>query len=126
VEPVGQSSMTAEQQACEEHFHIHNPTARWKICGQTSKMEPNQLETSRERRLHTIELKLEQHPELKFQYHNFMRKYELGHRDPVNSQEGKKTCYCLPHPVFEEKGSTTRTWITFGGGAKPSNGTQHN
>jgi len=67
VEPVEQSSMTAEQQACEEHFHIHNPTASWKICGQTSKMEPNQLETPREQRLHTVELKLERHTELKVQ-----------------------------------------------------------
>ena len=30
-------------------------------------------------------------PELKVQYHNFLRKYEeLGHRDPVNSQEGRR------------------------------------
>jgi hypothetical protein len=37
-----------------------------------------------------------------------MRKYELGHMELVNSQEGKKTCYCLPHPVFKEKGSKTK------------------
>jgi hypothetical protein len=52
---------------------------------------------------------------------------ELDHRDPVNSQEGKKTCYCLPHPVAKEMGSTTRTQIASGGVAKSSNGThQHN
>jgi len=52
-----------------------------------------------------------------------MKEYEeLDHRNPVNSQEGKKTCYCLPHPVFKKNGSTTRTRIAFGGGAKPSNG----
>ena len=95
-----------------------------------TKMEPNQLGSSRLSaawNLHAIELKLERHPEPKVQYHNFMRKYkEIDHRDPVNSQEGKTTCYCLPHPVFEEKGSTTRTWIVLGGCAKPSSGTEHN
>jgi hypothetical protein len=51
---------------------------------------------------------------------------ELDHRDPAKFQEGKKTCYCLPHPVFKEKGSTLKTRISFGGSAKPSNGTiQH-
>jgi hypothetical protein len=92
-------------------------------------MEPNQLAASHlssERRLHAIECRLEQALELNFHYHNFMRKYEeLGHRDPVNSQEEKKTCYFLPHhPVFKENSSTTRTQIAFGGGAKPSNDTK--
>ena len=91
-------------------------------------MEPNQLGTSHlsaERRLHAIERGLERDPELKIQYHNFMRKYELGHRDPVNSQEVKKTCYFLPnHPVFKENSSTKRTRIAFGGDAKLSNGTK--
>ena len=90
--------------------HIHNPT----------KMEPNHIGTllSSKRRLHAIERRLEWGPELKVQYYNFMKFEELYHRDPVNSQEGKKTCYCLPYPVFKEKGSTTRTWIAFGGGAR--------
>ena len=88
-------------------------------------MEPNHIGTvlSSERRSHAIERRLEQDPELKVQYHNLMKEYEeLDHRNPVNSQEGKKTCYCLPHPVFKKNGSTTRTRIAFGGGAKPSNG----
>ena len=87
------------------------------------------LLASAERRLHATERWLERDPELKVQYHNFMRKYEeLNHTDPVKSQEGKKTCYCLPlHSVFKEKGSTTRTRIAFGGCARSSNGTQqHN
>jgi hypothetical protein len=39
VEPVEQSTMTAKQQASEEHFlflthtHTYNPTTEWKICG---------------------------------------------------------------------------------------------
>jgi hypothetical protein len=33
-----------------------------------------------------------------------MKEYEeLGHMEPVTSQEGKGTCYYLPHhPVFKE------------------------
>ena len=94
----------------------------------STKMEPHHIGTllSSEQRSHAIEHRLEQDPELKFQYHNFVRKYEeLGHRDQVNSEEGKKTCYFLPHhPVLKENSSTTRTRIAFGGDTKPSNGTK--
>jgi len=42
VEPVELSTMTAQQQACEEHSHPHNPTIKWKICGQTSNQDGTQ------------------------------------------------------------------------------------
>jgi hypothetical protein len=86
------------------------------------------LVVSAERRLHAIERRLERDPELKVQYHNFVKVYkDLGHMEPVNSQNGKNTCYFLPHhPVFKETSSTTRPRIAFDGSAKPSNGTQHN
>ena len=88
-----------------------------------TKMDPTQLGASRlsaERRLHTIERRLERDPDLKVQYHNFMKEYEeLGHMKPVTSQEGKSTCYYLSHhPVFKETSSTTKTRVVFGGGAK--------
>ena len=55
-------------------------------------MAPKQLGYSRlvaERRLHAFKSRLKQ--ELKDHYHYFMRKSKgLDHRDPVNSQEGKK------------------------------------
>jgi len=57
-------------------------------------MDPKELGSSRlsaERRLHVIERRLERDPELKDQYHNFTKEYEeLGHKEPMNSQEGKK------------------------------------
>jgi hypothetical protein len=116
VEPVDQPTMTAEQQACEEHFLTHTtqqPDGRF-VVRLPTKMEPNQLELSRlsaERRLHAIESRLEREPELKVQYHNFMKECEdLGHTKPLESQEGKTTCYFLPHhPVFEATSSTTKT-----------------
>jgi len=53
-----------------------------------------------------------------------MKEYEdLGHMEPVKSQERKTICYFLPHhPVFKETSTTTKTRVVFGGGAKTSNG----
>jgi hypothetical protein len=57
-----------------------------------------------------------------------MKEYEdLGHMEPVKSQEGKNTCYFLPHyPVFKENSSTTKTRVVIDGGAKTSNGLSPN
>ena len=88
--------MTAEQ-ACEEHFPTYTtqqPGGR-RVVKFPTKMEPNHIGTllSSKRRLHAIERRLERDSELKVQYYNFTRKSEeLDHRDPVNFQEGKKTC----------------------------------
>jgi len=92
-----------------------------------TKIEPNQLGASRlsaERRLHAIERRLERDPQLKVQYHSFMKKYEeLGHMEPVKSQERKTTCYCLPHhPFFKATSTATKTRVVFDRGAKTSNG----
>jgi hypothetical protein len=121
--------MIPEQQAREEHFLAHTSQqqdGRY-IVRLPIKEVPNQLGTSRlsaERRLHAIERRLERDPELKIQYHNFMKEYEdLGHMELVNSQEGKNTCYFLPHrSVFKETSSTTKTRVVFDRCAKSSNG----
>jgi len=117
VEPVEQSTMTTEQQACEQHFITHTTQQQdgRVVVRLPTKMDPKQLGSSHpsaERRLHDIERRLERAPELKFQYHNFMKEYEeLGNMEPVKSQEGRQTCYFLPHnPVFKETSTnTTRT-----------------
>jgi hypothetical protein len=90
-------------------------------------MDPKQLgnfRLSAERRLHAIEGRLELDQALKVQYHNFKKEYEeLGHMEPVKSQDGRSTCYYLPHhPVFKEASSTTKTPVEFHGGAETSNG----
>jgi hypothetical protein len=53
-----------------------------------------------------------------------MKEYEdLGHMEPVPSQEENNTCYYLPdHPVFKESSSKTKTRVVFDGSAKTSNG----
>jgi len=130
VEPVEQSTITAEHQACEQHFITHTTQQEdGRFVRIPTKMDPMQLGSSRlsaERRLHAIERRLERDPELKVQHHNFMKEYEeLSHMEPVETQEGRNTCYFLPHhPVFKVKGSTTRTRIAFGGSSRSSNGTQ--
>jgi hypothetical protein len=94
VEPVEASTMTTEQQVCEQNFITHTtqqPDGRF-VVRLPTKMDPKQLGSPRlaaERRLHIFERRLEQ--EHKDQYQYFMRKSKgLDHRDPVNSQEGKK------------------------------------
>ena len=48
---------------------------------------------------------------------------ELGHMEPVKSQEGKQTCYFIPHhPVFKETSTTTKTRVVFDGSAMTFNG----
>jgi hypothetical protein len=118
VESVEQSTMTADQQACEEHFLTHTiqqPNGRF-VVKLPTKMEPNQLAASRlsaERRLHATERRLERDPQLKVQCHSFMKEYEdLGHMEPVKSQERKTNCYFLPHhPVFKATSSTMKTRV---------------
>jgi hypothetical protein len=65
---------------------------------------------------------------LKDQYHKFMKEYEeLGHMEPIKSQDGRNTCYYLPHhSVFKETSSTTKTRVVFDGSTKTSNGVSLN
>jgi len=53
-----------------------------------------------------------------------MKEYEeLGHIEPVNSQELRPPCYVLPHhAVFKETSATTKTRVVFDGSSKTSNG----
>jgi hypothetical protein len=121
------SAMSPEQQACEQHFTAHTTQQDGRFVVKLPiKGEPNQLGTSRrsaEQRLLAIERRLERDPEMKAKY-QFMKEYEeLGQMELTNSQEGKKTCYYLPHhPVFKETSTTTQTCVVFDGGAMSSNG----
>jgi hypothetical protein len=125
--------MTAEQQPCEEHYLTHTTQqadGRF-VVRLPTKMEPSHLGMSRlstERILHAIERRLEQNPDLKIQYHNFMKEYEeLGHMKPIKFEEERSTCYYLPHhAVFKETSSTTKTRVVFDGSAKTSIGVSLN
>jgi len=94
VEPVEPFTMTTEQQVCKQYVITHTTQQdnRGSVVRLPTNMDLKQLGFSRlaaERRLHIFERRLEQ--EVKDQYHYFMRKSKgLDHKDPVNSQEGKK------------------------------------
>jgi hypothetical protein len=124
VESVEPSTMPPEQQACEQHFITHTLQRRNGRFGVRLplKAQPNQLGTS-----HRSAERRQKQSEHKVHY-NFMKKHEeLAHREPVNSRRGRKTSYCLHHPVLKETSSTTRTRIVYNAGAKLSNGPQrHN
>jgi len=121
--------MTTDQKVCEQHFITHTTQqqdGRY-VVRLPTKMDPKELGSSRhsaERRLHAIERRLEREPELKVQYHSFMKEYEeLGHMEPTNSQQGRQTYYFLPHhPVFKVTSTTTKTRVVFDGSAKTDNG----
>ena len=65
-----QSTMTAEQQACELHFITHTTKQQdGRFVRLPTKLDPKKLGSSRlsaERSLHAIERRLERDPELKF------------------------------------------------------------
>jgi len=121
--------MTSDKQACEHHFistTTQGPDGRF-VVRIPIKTGPKQLGSSRhteERRLHAIERRPEKQPDLKSQYHEFMKEYEeIGHMEPVKSQQSKQPCYFLPHhAVFKETSTTTKTRDVFDGSAKISNG----
>jgi hypothetical protein len=114
VESVEPSIMPPEQQAGEQHFITHalqRGNGRF-IVSLPLKAQPNQLGTFRcstERRQKPSEHKI---------HRNLMKKHEeLAHREPVNSRRGRKTSYCLHHPVLKETSSATRTRIVCNAGA---------
>jgi len=119
-------TMTAEQKSCEDHFLTHTtrqPDGKF-VVKLPTKMGPTQLGASRlsaERRLHTIESRLERDPDLKVQYHNFMKKHEETSQKSVKFQERTEIYYFRPHhPVSKETTSTTGTKFVSGGSDKPS------
>jgi len=109
VEP---STITTEQEVCEQHFITHTTQqddGRF-VVRLPTKMDPKQLGSSRltsKRRLHAFERRLEQ--ELEDQYHNFMRKSKgHDHRDAVNSREGKKHATVYQSSSLKEISCTTK------------------
>jgi len=76
VEPEEPSTITTEQQVCEQNFitHTTQEVDERFVVRMPTKMDPKKLVSSRltsQRSLHAFECRLEQ--ELEDQYHNFMR-----------------------------------------------------
>ncbi|XP_061500747.1 uncharacterized protein LOC133391325 [Anopheles gambiae] len=62
------------------------------------------------RRFELLERRLERNPQLKEDYHAFMKEYlELGHMSLMNKDSGDERAYYLPyHPVFKASSTTTK------------------
>ncbi|XP_040164696.1 uncharacterized protein LOC120901059 [Anopheles arabiensis] len=76
------------------------------------------------RRFELLERRLEHNPQLKEDYHAFMKEYlELGHMSLMNKDSGDERAYYLPHhPVFKASSTTTKVRVVFDGSAKTSTG----
>ncbi|XP_041786790.1 uncharacterized protein LOC121602662 [Anopheles merus] len=76
------------------------------------------------RRFELLERRLERNPQLKEDYHAFMKEYlELGHMSLMNKDSGDEQAYYLPHhPVFKASSTTTKVRVVFDGSAKTSTG----
>lgn len=78
------------------------------------------------KRFYYLEKRLDQDPDLKRQYCEFMDQYEaLGHMTEVNQcvdQEAGSEFYLPHHPVIKEESLTTKLRVVFDGSFKTSNG----
>ena len=77
------------------------------------------------RRLHHLERRFREHPDLHQAYSEFMQEYEeLGHMNQINEDANSKVeRYYLPHhAVFKSSSSTTHTRVVFDGSCHSSNG----
>ncbi|XP_041785595.1 uncharacterized protein LOC121600876 [Anopheles merus] len=76
------------------------------------------------RRSELLERRLERNPQLKEDYHAFMKEYlELGHMSLMSNDSGDEQAYYLPHhPVFKASSTTTKVRVVFDGSVKTSTG----
>lgn len=124
---------TQEEEDCEEHFvntHTRDSTGRY-VVRYPKRMEFHSMigETKQRaiRRFLQIEKRLDQDPNLRQQYADFMQEYlELGHMKCIGAADdstldvGKTVCYLPHHPVFKESSSTTKVRVVFDGSSKSS------
>lgn len=87
-----------------------------------------ECETIAIKRFLALERRLETHPELKAQYHQFIHKYEeLGHMRLVDSNDPEFPVYFLPHhAVFKPDSTTTKLRVVFDASCKTSTGVSLN
>ncbi|XP_058128506.1 uncharacterized protein LOC131292787, partial [Anopheles ziemanni] len=86
----------------------------------------DKLGLSRDMALHRfilLERRLQRDPDLKEEYHKFMKEYlELGHMTPTSPADNDHGYYLPHHPVLKESSTTTKLRVVFDGSAKTSTG----
>ncbi|XP_058817379.1 uncharacterized protein LOC131680685 [Topomyia yanbarensis] len=122
---------SVEERHCESLYQStvsRDPTGRY-IVRYPRKPDFNVMlgesKSTAQRRFGLLERRLERDPNLKDEYHLFMREYlSLGHMRLVEADdEHHSQAYYLPHhPVIKEASTTTKVRVVFDGSAKTSTG----
>jgi hypothetical protein len=121
IEELSNKTWTAEEMLCEEHFKNH--TARddtgWYIVRFPRREGQGRLGESYEqarRRLHQLDRRFQEHPDLHQAYSEFIQEYEeLGRMNQITEEAcSAEERYYLPHhAVFKSSSSTTLTRVVF-------------
>lgn len=122
-----------EELECEKHFqeNTHRLSDGRFVVKIPFKDSPGTLGDSfqqAQKQFLSLERKLELKPELKLQYVEFMKEYEvLGHMVKVIGQKQLAHAYYMPHHgVVREDSLTTKLRVVFNGSMKTSNGLSFN
>ncbi|XP_018314293.1 uncharacterized protein, partial [Mycetomoellerius zeteki] len=131
LEEVNQTnSHSKEEIECEEHFvstHSRNEEGRFitQLPFKDSTQKLGESYGIAERRLRSLERKLEKDLELKQRYHEFMQEYlRLGHMTeiPLNKLNCKPSYYIPHHAVTKEDSETTKLRVVFDASCKTTSG----
>ncbi|XP_058817221.1 uncharacterized protein LOC131680524 [Topomyia yanbarensis] len=120
--------LSEEEQLCEQHFAEHTVRAEHGkfIVKLPFLRDPSQLGDSKqiaERRLYHLERKLDRNPQLRSEYHAFIREYiDLGHMSLVETISPKISVYLPHHCVVKTTSTTTKCRVVFDASAKTTNG----
>lgn len=117
-EVVNKIHKSAEEEICEEHFKAHTQRdnegrymVKYPFTNRLQELGSSFSAASR--RFFSLERRLERNPEIKKQYHQFMKTYlDLNHMEPISSnvEDG----YHIPHQaVIREESLTTKLRVVF-------------
>ncbi|XP_062714255.1 uncharacterized protein LOC134291019 [Aedes albopictus] len=128
------SIQSVEESTCETIFDettTRDSSGRFIVSLPKKEFVMQQLgecETIATKRFLALERRLEANPELKTQYHQFIREYEqLGHMKQVGSEDPDFPIYFLPHhAVLKLDSTTTKLRVVFDASCKTSTGVSLN
>jgi len=125
--------LTSEQSSCEEHFKStvsRNVDGRFvvQLPLKASRKSLGQSLYSANKRLLSLERRLQFNQLARQEYSKFMREYEdMGHMVEVNPNQSSPMSYYIPHHfVTKDSSSTTKFRVVFDGSSKTTNGTSLN
>lgn len=121
-----QKPLTPMEKRCEEHFQAttrRDSTGRY-IVRLPFERETSLLGHSKElaiKRFHSLEARLNKHPQLKTEYHAFIDEYiQLNHMEEVKPDAADERYYIPHHCVLKPESTTTKLRVVFDASAKTS------